>query len=113
MMNNLIAAQGPQQKKFEPGKLSHDVPSPEDGIVVGIDNLHMAHIARFAGAPMDKGAGVDLFKKLGDRVEKGEPLYRVHAEFPADFDFALSLCASDSGYSIGTEDEIPRAFVEF
>ncbi len=113
LMNNLIAAQGVQQEKFEPGQLNHEVLAPEDGHVVGIDNLHMAHIARFAGAPMDKGAGVDLFKKLGDRVEKGEPLYRVHAQFPSDFNFALTLCESDSGYSIGSEDQIPSVFVEF
>ncbi len=113
MMNSIIAAQGKQRNKFDPGQLGHEVLSPADGVVIGIDNLHMAHIARFAGAPMDKGAGVDLFKKLGDRVEKGEPLYRVHAEFPSDFNFALTLCASDSGYSIGDQDQVPSAFVEF
>ena len=25
-----------------------------------------------AGAPIDKGAGISIFKKIGDRVEKGE-----------------------------------------
>jgi thymidine phosphorylase len=73
----------------------------------------MARIARFAGAPMDKGAGVDLFKKLGDRVEKGEPLYRLYAEFPSDFKFALALCEQSSGYTIGRPDDIAKAFVEF
>jgi thymidine phosphorylase len=51
-------------------------------------NLQMARIARFAGAPMEKGSGVDLLKKLGDVVSKGEPLYRVYAKYPADFQFA-------------------------
>ena len=113
MMNTIIKAQGVQNKKFEPGKLTHEVLSPANGVVVDIDNLQMAHIARFAGAPMDKGAGVDLFKKLGDKVNKGESLYRIHAKFPSDFNFALALCESDSGYLIGKEDQIPKAFVEF
>jgi thymidine phosphorylase len=112
MMNTIINAQGVQNKKFEPGQLRHEVLSPADGVVVNIDNFQMAHIARFAGAPIDKGAGVDLFKKLGDEVRKGEPLYRLHAEFPSDFNFALALCESDSGYLIGKEDQIPKAFVE-
>ena len=56
---------------------------------------------------------MDLLKKLGDPVRQGEPLYRVHAEFPADFDFALALCERDIGYRIGGEAEVPRAFVEF
>jgi len=113
MMNTIINAQGAQSKKFEPGKLTHDVLSPAKGVVVNIDNLQMAHIARFAGAPMDKGAGVDLFKKLGDKVKKGEPLYRIHAEFSSDFNFAVELSERDSGYIIGKEEQIPKAFVEF
>ena len=112
-MNTIINAQGAQSNKFEPGQLTHELLSPADGVVVDIDNLQMAHIARFAGAPMDKGAGVDLFKKLGDKVKKGEPLYRIHAEFPSDFNFAIALCERDSGYQIGKEDQIPKAFVEF
>ncbi len=113
MMNTIINAQGVQSKKFELGQLTHEVLSTATGVVVDIDNLQMAHIARFAGAPIDKGAGVDLFKKLGDNVNKGEPLYRLHAEFPSDFNFALALCERDSGYLIGKEDQIPKAFVEF
>jgi thymidine phosphorylase len=113
MMNTIIKAQGVQSDKFELGKLTHEVLSPQAGVVVNIDNLQMAHIARFAGAPIDKGAGVDLFKKLGDKVKKGEALYRIHAEFPSDFNFATALCERDSGYLIGKEDQIPKAFVEF
>ena len=113
MMNTIISAQGEQSHKFELGSLTHEVLAPADGVVVNIDNLQMANIARFAGAPIDKGAGVDLFKKLGDKVEKGEALYRIHAMFPSDFKFAIALCERYSGYSIGDESQIPKAFVEF
>lgn len=113
MMNTLIEAQGAQSEKYQPGPLTHDLESPADGTVIDIDNLQMARIARFAGAPMDKGAGVDLLKKLGDKVRKNEPLYRIHAEYPADFNFALALCKQNSGYLIGDENQIPKAFVEF
>ncbi len=113
MMNSIIEAQGAQSENFALGQLTHESLSPADGVVVDIDNLQLARIARFAGAPMDKGAGVDLFKKLGDRVEQGEPLYRIHAQYRADFNFALSLCEQNNGYLIGEENQIPRAFVEF
>jgi len=113
MMNTIIAAQGEQRKNFQLGAMVHDVCAPADGFVVDIDNLQMAHIASFAGAPMEKGAGVDLFKKLGDRVEQGEPLYRIHAQFPSDFNFACSLSESASGYRIGNQAQIPQAYVEF
>lgn len=112
-MHSLIEAQGKQKNVYSLGRLTHDVLSPAEGVVTDIDNLHMAHIARFAGAPMDKGAGVDLFKKLGDSVTIGEPLYRVYAEFPSDFKFAMRLCEQDSGYRIGRQEEVAKAFVEF
>jgi len=81
--------------------------------VIAIDNLHMARVARFAEAPMAKGGGVGLFKKLGDRVRSGEPLYRVYAEFPSDYNFARAQCEHSCGYTIGREEDVPRAFVEF
>ena len=112
-MNALIQAQGAQEQDWQLGKLTHDIVAPEDGFVTAIDNLQMAHVARFAGAPMDKGAGVELFKKLGDPVKTGEPLYRLYAQFPADFKFARSLCEENSGYTIGQQESIAKTFVEF
>jgi len=111
-MNAIIAAQGVQTTSYPLGQLTHDILAPTNGVVTSIDNLQMARIARFAGAPMDKGAGVDLFKKLGDSVKKGEPLYRLYAEFPSDFKFALALCEQASGYIIGQQVDITKAFVE-
>jgi thymidine phosphorylase len=80
------------------------VPAPADGMVLGIDNLQIARIARLAGAPLDKGAGVDLLRKQGEAVQQGESLYAIHAEFPADFRFARALAGRDSGYRIGEPD---------
>ena len=111
-MQAMIAAQGRQQTAFVPGKLVQDVPSPGSGVVTGIDNLRLARIARYAGAPAAKGAGVDLFRKLGDPVKRGQPLYRIHAEFAADFRFAQALCAEDCGYRIGSAAEISPVFVQ-
>jgi thymidine phosphorylase len=82
-------------------------------VVTAIDNLQMARIARMAGAPMDKGAGVDLMKKLGEEVVAGDILYRVHAEFPSDFDFAREACSRNTGYRIGKAEDIPASFVDF
>lgn len=113
LMNALINAQGVQTEKFELGQLTCEVVSPADGVVVDIDNLQMARIARFAGAPMDKGAGVRLLRKLGDEVKEGEPLYRIYAEYLSDFNFACALSNQGSGYSIGEQSQIPKAFVEF
>ncbi len=112
-MNAIIEAQGRQTQTFVPGGLTCEVAAPENGFVTDIDNLQIARIARLAGAPMDKGAGVDLLKKIGDRVERGEPLYRIHADFPADFRFACTLAEQNIGYVLGTYEQVHRPYAEF
>ncbi len=112
-MNALIDAQGRQHNQYPPGQLNYDIRADRDGVVTGVDNFLLARVARMAGAPMDKGAGVELLKKLADPVGKDEPLYRVHAEFPADFEFAARLNAErGSGYSIGDSEHVPQPYVE-
>ena len=37
-------------------------------------------IARAAGAPSDKGAGLLIFRKKGQRVEKGNVLMEIYAD---------------------------------
>ena len=100
VMERIIDAQGRSTVKHELGHLTRDVPAPGTGVVVAVDCLRLARIARLAGAPMDKGAGIDLFKKIGDRVARGEPLYRIHACFPADFDFATELAEEGGGFEL-------------
>ena len=111
-MNAIIDAQGRTKKRFEPGRLTFEMHAPASGYVAAINNQQLARIARFAGAPLVKGAGVDLFRKIGDRVKKGEPLYRVHAEVAADFQFARALATRAGGYTVGRADEVPKAMVE-
>jgi len=83
------------------------------GVVVGIDNLQIARVARLAGAPKVINAGVDLMHKLGDTVAEGDILYRVHAEFPSDLDFARQACDKSTGFMIGNPEQVPQVFVEF
>jgi len=104
-LQDIIRAQGASTLSILPGHLQYQVLAPADGVVDAIDNLQIAHIARLAGAPMDKGAGLDLHHKLDDRVKKGEPLYTIHAEFLADFNFSKEAAGNDIGYHIGESYE--------
>lgn len=115
-MNAIIAAQG--AKPFDPnhpelGPLTFDVHATESGVVSGIDNLQIARIARLAGAPKVVGAGVDLFRKLGDAVSAGDTLYRIHASYPSDLGFARQACEKSNAYTIGQAHDVPHVFVEF
>jgi thymidine phosphorylase len=108
----IINAQGKQTRQFTLGRLTKEVTAPQDGFVTAIDNFHMSKLARLAGAPMDKGAGVDLLKKLGDKVEHGEPMYRIHAEFSADYNFACALADQSTGYRIGKQEQVAKSYLE-
>jgi len=64
--------------------------APASGQVAEIDNRVLARVAKLAGAPARKAAGVDLLVKVGDRVTQGQPLFYIHAETPAEIDYALN-----------------------
>ena len=115
-MNAIIKAQGARpfnHNQPQLGTLTFEVLAVTSGVVIGIDNLHIARIARLAGAPKVECAGVDLMHKLGDVVRAGDVLYRVHAEFHADLDFARQFSNKLSGYTIGDAKNLPHVFVEF
>jgi len=112
-MRDIINAQGSKTLDFTPAHLQFDVLAPKAGVVVSIDNYQLARIARRAGAPMSARAGVELMKKIGDPVAKDEPLYRIYAEYPADFGFAQTLAQQDDGYQIGLAEEVTKAYMEF
>jgi thymidine phosphorylase len=99
-MEKIIEAQGPSKVRAELGLLTADVPAPRDGMVTAIDNLRLNRLARTAGAPIDKGAGIKVFKKIGDRVEQGEPLYRIHAFDDSQYDLAFAATKTNAGYTI-------------
>jgi thymidine phosphorylase len=106
-MHRIMDAQGPSDCNTDLGPLTFDVKAPRDGVVSGIDCLQLNRLARTAGAPLDKGAGIRLFKKIGDRVEQGEPLYRVHTFDQAEYRLAEASASADSGYA--TAMATPRA----
>jgi len=99
-MNAIIDAQGRNHISLQPADLQFDVCAPTSGVIKAIDNLKIASTARLAGAPLDKGAGIYLHKKVGEHVKKGEPLYTLYAQFKADYNFAKNAAMTDNGYEI-------------
>ena len=59
----------------------------------------IARLAKLAGAPDDKAAGVDLHVRLGDLVASGQPLCTVHAESPGELAYAFDFAAGQSATS--------------
>lgn len=99
-MEKIIIAQGPNSSPMKLGTLTENIVADADGVVGSINCYRLSRLASFAGAPIDKGAGIDLFKKVGDPVHAGEVLYRIYAEHQTDFDTATTAARKDSGYAI-------------
>jgi thymidine phosphorylase len=60
------------------------------GLVDRIDSRKLSRVAKLAGAPDAKAAGVELHVRLGAPVSRGAPAYTVHAESPGELDYAFA-----------------------
>lgn len=65
------------------------------GKVAAIDNRRLAKVAKLAGAPDAKAAGLEIHVRLGVKVSAGEPLYTVHAETPGELDYSLDFALAN------------------
>lgn len=79
-----------------PPKSSYRQPilAQEVGLVVAIDNRRLAKAAKLAGAPDAQAAGLELHAPLGQKVEKGTPLFTLHAETRGELAYALEYVES-------------------
>ncbi len=91
----IVVAQGgsPDLKAddLKPGKFTADVVSSKSGYVHSINNKDIVSIAKALGAPNDKGAGMLLLKKKGQRVEAGDVLFQLFADNEAKLARAKEL----------------------
>ncbi|MDO8655945.1 MAG: thymidine phosphorylase, partial [Nanoarchaeota archaeon] len=98
-MHQIIHAQG-AVKRPKIGQYRYEVRCNCLGRVKEIDNEVIAKIARIAGAPEDKGAGLYVVKKLHDIVKKDDLLYSVYAESKAKLELAKEMVHKDHGYVV-------------
>jgi len=62
------------------GRFCLDIKAGKNGVVKRMDNRTIARLARVAGAPADKGAGIYLYKHVNDKAKKGETLFTIYSE---------------------------------
>ena len=80
----------------EPGvaRLREPVHAKRTGYVSSIDSRCLARVAKFAGAPTDPTAGLDLHVQMGDFVEFGAPMFTLHAETPGELAYSKQYLAT-------------------
>jgi AMP phosphorylase len=73
------------------GKFSYKYRASKSGKIKEIDNKKIAKIAKIAGAPHDKDAGLYLHKKVKDEVKRGQILMTIYADSRVKLNYAKTF----------------------
>lgn len=99
-LDRIVDLQGRHDQPVNPGVLVHEAVATASGVVSSVDSYQISGIARSAGAPMDKSAGIDLLVGEGSSVNAGDPLYLIHASVETDFRAAVERSENNSVFEI-------------
>ncbi len=72
--------------------------SSKTGVLQQINCRKIAQIAKLSGAPLDKGAGILLHKKVGNPVTSGEALFTLYAETEGELSFASEFAMQQTPF---------------
>lgn len=86
----ICRAQG-EIKKIPIAKFSHDILAKKDGIIIEFENKELSNLARLAGCPGKKAAGVYLYKHLGEKIKQNEKLYTIYADSKGELESAIKF----------------------
>jgi len=75
----IIKAQKGKIRKLQPGKYRHTVYAKSNRKITSYDNKLINSLARFAGCPEDKPAGIYLYKKANQKIAKGDKIMVIYA----------------------------------
>ncbi|RLM54117.1 AMP phosphorylase [Halobellus sp. Atlit-31R] len=90
---------------LRPGTHESALLAERDGVVTHIDNRYANELARRAGAPKDHRAGVHLDCRVGDEIQRGDPLLTVYAEKAEKLEQALSYATQRKPVRVLPPDE--------
>ena len=100
----IVAAQGGNpaiaSKDVAVGAFTGPHEAAASGTVARIDNAALVQVARAAGAPHDRGAGLLVLARPGMPAEEGRPLMLIHAEQPRRLEEALLLARQLQPFAI-------------
>jgi len=75
----IVEAQDGKLVELKPGKFSHEIKSGKTSKVISIDNKKINILARVAGSPNDKKAGLYIYKHIGEKLNKGDGIITIYS----------------------------------
>jgi pyrimidine-nucleoside phosphorylase len=116
----LVAAQGgdatyvDEPAKFPPASLIETVPSPQTGFLSEVNARIIGEVSVALGAgratkvdSIDHAVGLEIPRKIGDRVERGEPLFTIHANSRLALEDAREQVLSAHAFSSSPVPPLP------
>jgi AMP phosphorylase len=91
---------------IEIGKYGLDIAADRNGVVLWVNNTAISDVARAAGAPKDKGAGIVIYKKLNDSVSKDEKLMTIYAEKSRKLERVRKMLEEENVIGVGSKREM-------
>lgn len=82
---------------YEPttAKHKHTITANRNGKILTINNRYLSQVAKLAGAPQSKAAGVELLTPIGTQVSAGSPLFVIHSETKGELNYAIHFLSQD------------------
>lgn len=104
-MQRIIQAQG-GNPDIDPdsitiGPYHVELYAEEDGYVTEVENAYINRIAKIAGCPAAKQAGIVIEKKIGAQVKEGDLLFRIYSDSQEKLDEALNYYKSHKPQILG------------
>ncbi len=87
----IINAQGKKNFNLKLAKFKYNVKANKSGVIKSIDNKVITKIARIAGCPNDKKAGIYLYVHNNYKVKKNSVLFTVYSENKTKLNYAKKL----------------------
>ncbi|WP_371803897.1 AMP phosphorylase [Candidatus Lokiarchaeum ossiferum] len=83
-MKRMIKAQGGNPdispENIEVGPFVAEMKASFDGFITSVENEHINRIAKIAGCPAAKKAGIEILRKIGQNTEKGEVIFKIYSD---------------------------------
>ncbi len=80
---DIIEVQGGNKNsinEIQVGQYQTKIHAQKDGYITRVNNSLLNRVAVLAGCPTDKGAGIDIIGKQGDKIRNGDILIEIYAE---------------------------------
>ncbi|MEL0163352.1 MAG: thymidine phosphorylase [Candidatus Heimdallarchaeota archaeon] len=100
IFKEIVEAQGGDSiissKTIPKAPYNYAITADRDDIVYSLDSYNIGMMARAAGAPNDKMAGIVLHVDRGDAIKKGDKILEIHSHSEGKIDEAIAMMKTEA-----------------